>query len=554
MTAFLGSFLHDPWMLAGLAALAVPPLIHLLNRRRYAVVDWGAMQFLQLGQASRRRVFLEELLLMLLRMGLIALLVFALAGPFVTSTTLARMAPEGNRDLALVFDGSFSMGSLDRNGATPHDAAREWALALLDDLAPGDAVAVFQARETVLPVVAEPSRDLRRVREEIAKLPPPSGGCDWRPAVKAAHDALAAGDRPRRDIVLLTDGQKYGWADPEGLFRWRLLAGELAAARSRDNGPPPRLWVVNVAPDRKGDLPNWALAPLRSSRPVVPVGREVSFQTALDVRHQRGGYAPPHRIRLEVDGRPVRDLAPPASAQLQDGGGVVPFAFSHRFSTPGSHLVSVLLEPDPPPEQRPPGYEPRDQLPGDNRQDFAFEVVRSLPVLLVDGGGSTDYLRAALAPAGETNPAVEVRVVGWRDFDPALLEPSSGTGPSRPRVVVLSDVPSLNDAQQEALTQFLADGGGVLIAPGGRANAASYNGPLHRDGKGWLPARLERTEGSEHIPANAARPATGMSDHPALQLLLEKDSSEVGPPRFPQLAEARFPAGGSWACRPARRR
>src|SRR5437016_4730419 len=30
-------------MLAGLAVVAVPPVIHLLNRRRYDVVDWGAM-------------------------------------------------------------------------------------------------------------------------------------------------------------------------------------------------------------------------------------------------------------------------------------------------------------------------------------------------------------------------------------------------------------------------------------------------------------------------------------------------------------------------------
>src|SRR5215471_3743184 len=61
-----------PVMLFGLGAIAIPPIIHLLNRRRFEVVDWGAMQFLQVSEVTRRRLMIEELLLMLLRMGLIA--------------------------------------------------------------------------------------------------------------------------------------------------------------------------------------------------------------------------------------------------------------------------------------------------------------------------------------------------------------------------------------------------------------------------------------------------------------------------------------------------
>src|SRR6516225_4915959 len=89
-------------MLAGLAAVAIPILIHLLNRRRYNVVDWGAMQFLQVSETTRRRILIEELLLMLLRMGLIAVFVMALAGPFLPeSKLLARVVGGGDRDVVL---------------------------------------------------------------------------------------------------------------------------------------------------------------------------------------------------------------------------------------------------------------------------------------------------------------------------------------------------------------------------------------------------------------------------------------------------------------------
>src|SRR5438132_14292879 len=101
-------------MLLGMVGVAIPPLIHLLNRRRYDVVDWGAMQFLQVSEVTRRRLMLEELLLMLLRVGLLAVLVFALAGPFFsTPPAIARITGRTNRDVVLIFDGSYTMGATD---------------------------------------------------------------------------------------------------------------------------------------------------------------------------------------------------------------------------------------------------------------------------------------------------------------------------------------------------------------------------------------------------------------------------------------------------------
>src|SRR3954451_1052245 len=102
------SFELNTWMLFGLAALAIPPLIHLLNRRRFDVVDWGAMQFLQISETTRRRLLIEELLLMLLRMALLAVLVLGIAGPFAPFDKPVRLAGRASRDVVLVIDGSAS--------------------------------------------------------------------------------------------------------------------------------------------------------------------------------------------------------------------------------------------------------------------------------------------------------------------------------------------------------------------------------------------------------------------------------------------------------------
>src|SRR3954452_11784018 len=100
-------------LLAGLAAGVIPPLVHLLHRRRYRVVDWGAMQFLHTSQRRQNRMWLEEILLMLLRMGLIALLVLALASPVAESSLLRGQGESGPRDMLLLIDNSMSMGYTD---------------------------------------------------------------------------------------------------------------------------------------------------------------------------------------------------------------------------------------------------------------------------------------------------------------------------------------------------------------------------------------------------------------------------------------------------------
>jgi len=72
-------------LLIGLVAVAVPVVIHLLNRSRARVIDWGAMRFLLASLTSQnRRILLEEIILLALRCLLVALVALAIARPFIT--------------------------------------------------------------------------------------------------------------------------------------------------------------------------------------------------------------------------------------------------------------------------------------------------------------------------------------------------------------------------------------------------------------------------------------------------------------------------------------
>lgn len=543
-------------MLLGLVAVAIPPLIHLLNRRRFDVVDWGAMQFLQISETTRRRLLIEEIILMALRMGLIAVMVLALASPYPISPWLTRMTSnvgsKPNRDVVLVFDGSYSMGftpGAKPQAGTPHEKAKEWALAYVDGLTAGDSVAILQAKQQVVKVLGEPSHDLEKVREAIRKLPEPRGGSDWPRALDEAQKILGTSSRAR-DIIILSDAQKHGWADESTLLHWELLANKL----EKEKAGKTNVWVVNVAHEeqagRKAEPANWSLAPLRASRAIASAEQEIRFRTSLQLYGQES-YKPPYRLRLDIDGgRERRDLEFPATARLEKG--QVPLTFSHRFTTPGSHLVSVTVEPDPPADQRPVGYQVKDELPGDNRQDIAVEVVQALPVLIVDGDSrptpkhrGSDFIRDALAPARDLTPVVLAKVVPIQEFDGAMLtargvalagtpERDAASGGQAPRVLILCNVPRLTPAQNAAIVDFLREGGTVLVTLGERVDTAYYNEQLYRGGDGWLPARLDDKTGSEAEESKAVSPLPSSFFHPALDLFRESASGGLADARFPR--------------------
>ena len=70
----------SPWMLIGLAALALPIIIHLLQRQRVVQIPFSTLRFLKLVQSkTARRSRVENLLLLLLRCLVFALLILAAA-------------------------------------------------------------------------------------------------------------------------------------------------------------------------------------------------------------------------------------------------------------------------------------------------------------------------------------------------------------------------------------------------------------------------------------------------------------------------------------------
>src|SRR6187549_3272017 len=104
------SFL-SPLFLVGLAAVAVPILVHLIQRERKDLIPFPSLMFLQripYQSVERRRI--HNWWLFLMRLAAMALIVTAFARPFLTeSAVTAAAAVTGARDVVILLDRSASM-------------------------------------------------------------------------------------------------------------------------------------------------------------------------------------------------------------------------------------------------------------------------------------------------------------------------------------------------------------------------------------------------------------------------------------------------------------
>ena len=95
-----------PLFFAGLAALALPVLIHLVQRERKNVVVFPSLMFLKrIPYQSVRRRRIQNWSLLAMRLAALALIIAAFARPFLRGTTVAASG-SGAREVVILLDRS----------------------------------------------------------------------------------------------------------------------------------------------------------------------------------------------------------------------------------------------------------------------------------------------------------------------------------------------------------------------------------------------------------------------------------------------------------------
>jgi hypothetical protein len=403
------SFL-TPLFLIGLAGLAVPVLLHLIQRERKQVVQFPSLMFLRrIPYQSVRRRRIRHWLLLMMRLAALALIVFAFARPFFRGADPPVSAAGGAREVVILVDRSYSMGYGDR-----WSRALAAATGAVDGLTPSDrASIVFFGSGT--DVALRSTSDKGRLQSALAGAQLSAGATHYGPVLKLAGSILAESTLPRREVVLVSDFQRGGWRGADGV---RLPDGA----------------VLKTEPIVDATTSNVAVTPVAIERSTFSDQERVTV-TAGVTNH---GATPMNAVEvtLEVNGRAIQmqrvSVDPNASSST---------TFAPVTLTAAEMRATVRVA--------------NDAMSRDNAFHFMVAAGRPVKTVLAGRPGARDpglYIGRALA-VGET-PRFDLIS---RDADSLTaddLQPGA--------LIVLNDV-QVSSSAADRLMRHVERGGGLFV-------------------------------------------------------------------------------------------
>jgi hypothetical protein len=421
-----------PLFLAGLTALAVPVIIHLINKERREVVPFPSLMFLQrIPYRSVRRQKLRHILLLVLRCLALAIVVMAFARPFVRRDTPLGAAGSGARELVVLVDRSYSMGAGDHWSRAQAAARRA-----ISGLGPTDR-ATLVAFDNDAAALTPPTHDAATLNAAIAALQPSSEGTRYAPPLKLASQILAASNLPRREVVLITDFQRRGWA----------VRDEIAF--------PTQTTVTNVDV-AAGDtaLADAAVADVSVQRNEGERDRAV---IAARLTNTDAAAVENADVTLEINGRVAETKRTTIPARGATQVRFAPIAIPNGTSAGVVRFTATAA--------------PRaNSIAADDKYYFTIAPDAGVSVLLVEPSApranQSLYLTRALAIGDRPSFRIDVRKTGG--LAPADLEGRS--------LIIFDEVPPPSGDGATRLHDFLAAGGGVLLIAGDQLPAGTWGG------------------------------------------------------------------------------
>lgn len=465
-----------PFFLAGLAALAVPVIVHLTHKERKDVVAFPSLMFLtRIPYQETRRQRIRHWLLFALRCLAIILLALAFARPFLANQAAATpVTGVGARELVILLDRSYSMTYGDRWSRAVGEARRA-----LSTLGGSDRATLVLFDGTAV-AAAEATGDRAILGAALDRAKPGAGVTRFEPAFKLAQRVLADSRLPRREVLLISDFQRVGWD-------------------GRDGPALPRGTVINTVNLADERTSNVAITGVDFRRDYAEDRERVAVTARLVNRsaEPRSGY----RVTLELNGRDVESrtvaLAPNAAATVDFAAAPLPS---------GTTRGVVRGAPD--------------ALPRDDAFYFAISRGQALTVLVIDhreGAASrTLYLERALGIGDQPTFRVETRRLG-------NLSAADLVGRS---LVILNDSELPGGELGRRLAEYVRNGGGLLVALGDRSVPRSW--PAYA-------AELLPATADAPIDRTADRGGTlGFIDrsHPVFELFSAPRSGDFSTPRF----------------------
>lgn len=505
----------NPLLLFGALAFAIPLVIHLLNRRRLQEVHWGAVHLLHnVVKKNHRRLRIEQLLLLMIRIGIPILLALLMAKPVLTRSI--KWLKDQRISTLFLIDNSYSMRASGMGDASHFSHAKESITKITENLTAGsDTAGLLIAGDQPRNLTDDPMTGRKEFVERLQQVSANGNPAGVAQALQASLAELNEMDNVAREVIVVSDFQSKDWLSPAAAMHRRSAVESLGEGKT-----PVNITLLRVGENTEGGSAakreNLAVLSVVPSQAVVGVNQKVVLRATI-ANFGRQSY-PDLEVRCIIDGQPHRASRITVGPEQQ-----MQALFTHTFDSPGTHVVEVQLEPD--------------GLPIDDHFVTVVPVLDNLPTLLLVNRenlaasplqGDADFVELALQPHGSSalNPRelkdliVTNKMSEDRAHDQIYAES---------RVAIMTNVNQMRGGLGR-LREFVKRGGGLLIFLGGDADVDWYNREMFQSGDGLLPMPILRVDGKGMPAATAARASvrSQVFEHPALSFFNDPRNGQLG--------------------------
>ncbi len=435
-----------PWMLLALGAVAAPLVIHLISRQRARKLPISTLRFLlQTDRRTARKHKLVDLLVLLLRTGLVAFLALALARPYIQPHREAGDLAPGQTAWALVLDDSYSMGLVSES-LTSFDRAIAAASELLKTIPEGDEIVIRLTSGREIEGLAARTYRSGAAVEALRRIEGPSAAdATAVSAIESALKFLEGAQTPNRALVFVSDFQESALRDAIALLAKRAPALKSTAVYWLDVGRPMES--------------NTAVTSVRIHQAMSFVGLPMRVRATVA---NYGGQPARQTVSLWINGGKMEtqevEIAAGAASEVE---------FHHVPVSAGNLTGEVRLEGD--------------ALPADNRRYFCWHVASRVQAVVVYGGREESskwrdvfFLRSALEPVTEDAKAGRPR--GLR-VDYAAESDAAGIKWQDYQVAFLVGLERLPPGLAKQIESFARRGGSVIAFAGSEGPPAAAGSP-----------------------------------------------------------------------------
>jgi hypothetical protein len=489
-------FLHPWYMAAGAALVSAPILIHLINRMRFKRIRWAAMEFLLKSQKrNRRRLIIEQMILLALRCLLVLL-----AGFLVARFVGAKPTGQGATHIVIIDDTpSMADQFVDKGPKTnSFDVAREQIKQLAHSAA--QAASHQQMRIYLLSDLDTVQFDQRlndrsedAIDDKLRTFKPTALHVGPIEAIQRGHDLFNDVQQGQKILHFVSDFRDLDWSGT-GAEDLNKAVQKLVDAGIHlsliDTAHPYRGQARQVAPHHD----NLAVTDFKSEARVVAEGVETEFTVTI-----RNFSSSDKRtfLHIKVDGKEAFAGSRPIERIPADDSITEKFTLLFAKKKP-----SLPVGPSDLPEERErkrradqefvqvtAELEPEETgLQTDNVRDLVVEVRKRVPTLVVDGsgqdrdeeGGDFRHLYAAY----EAARSYEIERCKVDDLGKINLE-------LYPTVVFLNVSEIKDDKILQKMQEYVQHGGSICYYLGDKVRPVFYNATLFKKYNGLFPLLIE---------------------------------------------------------------